>query len=618
VLPSPQFVAHLDRDMYFGYTSPGADPGHLLDSQFPCGEVALFSHLPDVTDSEVLASVTAAAKRPRVAPDEFTTITAIQYQLYQEVHAAAGKAVRPPRRPGAESSAFARLRRSIQKVFEHSEEFSVFCQAYAHLTNAALNDQRVADELLALSGGRMGPGASLLKRLLRFAAADALVGTVQRFLIAFLETADEETVHAALVQLAGIEWAVDPDDVHKTWSMDTTGGDINEVQAGASRFRTLLGPDAESGTPSGQCLTPTDSAAWGEPDHGRIRTWRRRYVAAHKRSIDWALAKASAYRKAREPLAPYGHPESLEAAVLLQLRQEADRAASARLIQIDDSVAQMALRRVHRRADRRTTPFDPRHMPSARGMLFLDTPFTLPTGQRIVGYVWGPWTPQEEEGWLTLNPGGGLVPLEIPECGTTWTWVTVLTCDESLLSLPFAPYTTLLLRPGSTLEPETRLRDPENPGQYQERTEHQGRNELLTRHVRSLWELLTQHKRSSVKVISEEVHEAKPREQRSHRRRGIADSGHVTTMRVDPEAGERYQARRYSKGRTGRKLTVRYWRDEHERQQCPNSHEHAARQAEEDGCPHYEITIPEHPVGPPWAPWSDQLLRARSRSTSRR
>ncbi|WP_424892333.1 hypothetical protein [Streptomyces sp. XH2] len=566
-----------------------------------------------MTDSELLASAAAATKRLPPAPSEFTILTALQYRLYQELHAAAGKAVRP----GARPSAFARLSRAIEAVLDRSEELRVLCQAYAHLAKAALEDPRVADELLARSGVQHGPGASFLKRLLRFAAADARLSNVQKLVADFLGTANEETVRAVLAQVAGMEWALDPEDAHRIMPMDASGasGAADEPLDEADRFRVLLSLDAEQGKPSGQCLTMTESVAWDMPDWSRIRNWRRRYVAAHRRSVDWALTKASVYRKAREPLAPYQHPGGLEEGVVTQLRQEADRAESARLWQIADSLAQMTLRRVQRRADRATTPFDSRHLPSSRGMLFLDTPFVLPTGRRIVGYVWGPWSPGAEEGWLRLGGGQKLEPLEMPSDDTTWTWVTPLTCDQSLLSLPFSPYSTLLLRPGDVLEPETRLRDPENPDRYRSGSDRLGRHELMTRHVRSLWELLTQHKRSSVRVLAMEVHEAKPREQRSDRRRGITDSGHVTNVWVDPDAGERHRAQRRKASATGHRWTVRTWREEHERDQCPNSHEHAARKAA-GGCPHYEITIPEHVMGPAGAPWSDRMRRGLSRGSS--
>ncbi|MEU9744798.1 hypothetical protein [Streptomyces niveus] len=575
----------------------------------------MFSHLPDVPESEPPTSATTAAKMPGAASGELSILTELQFRLYKELHAAAGKLVRPPARPDTQSSDLARLSAVMKEITGHSETFSVLWQAYSHLANAALADGRVNDRLLAMSGVQHGPGGSLLKRLLRFAAADVPARSAQRYIADFLEIADAETVRATLSQIAGMEWAVDPDDAHQIMTMDTTDGVVTDVQEEVRRFRVLLHLDADSGTPTGACLASAEHSAWGPLDWHRIQTWRRRYVAAHTANIDWAMTKATVYRKEREPLAPYWHPGGLEAAVVTQLRQEADRAASARLVQITDAVAQMALRRVERRAGRQTTPFDPRHLPSGgRGMLFLDTPFTLPlpTGRRIVGYVWGPWAPALEEGWGRLGAGRDLKPLEIPQGGTPWTWVTPLTCDQSLLSLPFSPYSTLLLRPGDVLEPATRLRDPEHPDRHRAGTGRLAREELLIRHVRSLWELLTQHKRSSVHVLAEEVHTAKPRDQRSDRRRGITDSGHVTTVWVDPDAGERYRAQRRSEGGSGYKLKVRYWRGEHERQQCPNPRKHAERLAE-GGCTHDEITIPEHPVGPAGAPWSDQVLRARSR-----
>lgn len=577
----------------------------------------MFSHLPDVSESELLASASAAAKRRIVPASEFKVLTSLQFRLYQEVHAAAADMVLPPVRAGAHSAAVARLSRALDEVFEHGEEFTVFRLVHAHLANVALDDERAASELLALSGVQDGPGASFLKRMLRFAASDMGARTVQMLIADFLKSSAPETVRTALAQLVGIEWALDPEDAHQDLPLNGSDDVADDIHTEVLRFRELLALDAEEGTPSASCLSDSSSTAWKAPDWYRIRTWRRRYVAAHTRSIDWALNKAVTYRRAREPLAPYGHPDGLEVGVVTQLRQEADRAASARLTQATESVAQMALRRVQRQAEKRTTPFDPGHLPSTRGMLFLDSPFELPNGRRIVGYVWGPWFPREEDGWLQVSDDLKLGPLEIPKGDTTWTWVTPLTCDESLLTLPFAPYGTLLLRPGDTLEPERRLRDPENPERYRDGLGRQGRRESLIRHVRSLWELLTQHKRSSVRVLSTEVRRAKPREQRSDRRRGITHSGQVTTVWVDPEAGERYRRQRRSDSGSGRKLTVRYWRGEHERDQCPNSHEHAPREAEKAGsCPHYEITVPEHVVGPPGAPWSDRMHRARSRQAA--
>ncbi|MEU6349975.1 hypothetical protein ABZ896_11675 [Streptomyces sp. NPDC047072] len=565
-----------------------------------------------MSDSALLASTSAAARQRKVVPDdEFKIITPLQFQLYQELHAAAADSVRPPVQASTRPLALARLTRALKSVIEHREEAAVFRQVYAHLANAALASERAANGLLVLSSGQEGLGASFLKRLLRFAAVDTPVRTVQLLVAHFLTSEDPDTVRAALGQLAGLEWAIDPEDAHQELHLGSVDFVVDQRQSETERFRELLALDA-SDQPSGTCLTDTRSEAWDTPDWHRIRTWRRRYVAAHTRDIDWALNKAVSYRRAREPLAAYWHTDGIEAGVVTQLRQEADRAASARLFQATDSVAQMALRRMRRRAVKRTTPFDRGHLPKTRGMLFLDSPFELPNGRRIIGYVWGPWSPRDEEGWLQVDDDQELARLETPDGDASWTWVTPLTCDESLLTLPFAPYGTLLLRPGDTLEPETRLRDPQNPDRYREGRERQGHRELLIRHVRSLWELLTQHKRSSVRVLSTEVHQAKPREQRSDRRRGISDSGQVETVFVDPDAGERYRAqRRSSESGTGRKVTVRYWRSEHERDQCPNSHEHALREAEKAGsCPHYEITIPEHVVGPSGAPWSDRMHRA--------
>ncbi|WP_328373064.1 hypothetical protein OG800_49605 (plasmid) [Streptomyces sp. NBC_00445] len=567
-----------------------------------------------MSESELLASAAGAAKRRIVPASEFKVLSALQFRLYQEVHAAAADMIRPPVRAGAYSAAVSRLARAMDEIFEHGEEFTVFRLVHAHLANAATDSERAADELLALSGAQDGPGASFLKRILRFSASDMGVRTVQTLIADFLQRAEKATVRAALAQLVGIEWAVDPEDAYQDLTLNGGDGVADDVNTEVLRFRELLALNAENAIPSGSCLTDSSNTPWETPDWHRIRTWRRRYVAAHTQNIDWALHKAKIYRRAREPLAPYWHPDGPEAGVVTQFRQEADRAASARLIQATESVAQMTLRRVQRRAGKRTTPFDPGHLPSTRGMLFLDSPFELPTGRRIVGYVWGPWSPREEDGWLRVNDALELERPEIPDDDASWTWVTPLTCDESLLTLPFAPYGTLLLRPGDTLEPETRLRDPEHPERYRESLGRQGRRESLIRHVRSLWELLTQHKRSSVRVLATEVRQAKPRDQRSDRRRGISDSGQVMTVWVDPDASDRYRAQRRSESGSGRKLTVRYWKGEHERDQCPNSHEHALREAEKAGsCPHYEITIPEHVVGPAGAPWSDRMHRARSR-----
>lgn len=211
--------------------------------------------------------------------------------------------------------------------------------------------------------------------------------------------------------------------------------------------------------------------------------------------------------------------------------------------------------------------------------------------------------------------------MEPPHDDVPWTWVTPLTCDESLLKLPFSPYDTLMARPGEALEPEARLRDPDNPERYRSGSARQGCQELMTRHVRALWELLTQHKRTTVRVLSHQVHQLKPSKREAERRRGIHDSGQVENWWVDPDAGERFQEQRPSHPResgSGHTLTVRYWRGEHERRQCPNPHRHAALEtAKEGSCPHYEITIPEHPVGPADAPWSDRLRRARVRPSAK-
>ncbi|MEU8544542.1 hypothetical protein AB0C52_31875 [Streptomyces sp. NPDC048717] len=564
-----------------------------------------------------MAIASRAAKRTPAAPKDLLILTELQLKLYRDVHAAVGQMVRPPVPAETPPASSEQVRSALDEVLAEEEEMAVFRQMYDHLANAALGEPRVADQLLALSSGQRGPGGSFLKRMLRFAAADAYPDTVQQLVVDFLKTADEQTLRAAMAQLAGMEWALDPNDRHQRMIIDPPNVVVDDTDAQTRRFRELgLRPEA-AGT--GRSLTRTDSTAWETPDRHRIRIWRRRYVEAHRLSLEWAGAKTEAYWRERERLAPYGHPEGLEAAVVTQLRQEADRAASARLFRIDDSLGQMALRRVQRRAEKPTTPFDPAHLPASRGMMFLDTPLHLPNGRRIVGYLWAPWSPREEEGWFLLRPDRLLEPVETPDNGP-WTWVTALTCDESLLTLPFSPYETLLGRPGEILESETRLRDPGNPDRYRSGSGRQGNQELMFRYVRALWELLTQHKRSTVRVLASQVHQLKPSKRDAERRRGISDSGQVENWWVDPDAGERFreqEPREPRQGGTGRTLTVRYWRGEHERQQCPNSHKHAALETGKPGsCPHYEITIPEHPVGPVDAPWSDRLRRARLRPSA--
>ncbi|MEV7245147.1 MULTISPECIES: hypothetical protein [unclassified Streptomyces] len=578
----------------------------------------MHSNMPELSASELLAIAARAAKRAPVKPNDLLILSELQLKLYRELHAAAGQLVRPPVPEGASPASSARVRGAIDDVLAEDEEMAVFRQMYDHLANAALGDQRVADQMLALSSGQRGPGGGFVKRMLRFAATDAYANTVQMLVVDFLKSADEQTLRAVLAQLAGMEWALDPDDRHQRMIIDPPDVVVGDFDAEVRRFRALGLHPGE--TTPGRSLARADDAVWETPDQHRIRTWRRRYVEAHRQSLDWARAKAEVYRLERERLAPYGHPDGLEAAVVTQLRQEADRASSARLFQIGDSLGQMALRRVVRRAEKTTTPFDPAHLPASRGMLFLDTPLALPNGRRIVGYVWGPWSPRTEEGWFLLRPDRLLEPVEAACDDAPWTWVTALTCDESLLKLPFSPYETLLARPGEILDPETRLRDPDNPERYRSGSGRQGGQELMLRHVRALWELLTQHKRSTVRVLAHQVHQLKPSKRDAERRRGISDSGQVENWWVDPDAGERFREQQPSEpreGGTGRTLAVRYWREEHERQQCPNSHRHAALETEKRGsCPHYEITIPEHPVGPADAPWSDRLRRARLRPSA--
>jgi hypothetical protein len=581
----------------------------------------MHSNMPELSDDELLAIATRAAKRAPVKPNDLLILTELQLKLYRELHAAVRELVRPPVVMELSPASSARVRKAIDGILAEEEEMAVFRQMYDHLANAALGDERVADQMLALSGGQRGPGGGFIKRMLRFAATDQYPNTVQMLVVDFLKATDEQTLRAVMAQLAGMEWTLDPDDRHQRMIIDPPNVVVDDADAEVARFREL-GLRPGEATP-GRSLARSADAPWETPDQHRIRTWRRRYVEAHRQNLDWARAKAEVYRRERERLAPYGHPDGLEAAVVTQLRQEADRASSARLFQIDDSLGQMSLRRVVRRAEKKTTPFDPAHLPASRGMLFLDTPLTLPNGRRIVGYVWGPWSPRADEGWFLLRPDRLLEPVEPSPDGAAWTWVTALTCDESLLKLPFSPYETLLARPGEVLDPETRLRDPDEPERYRSGSGRQGSQELMLRHVRALWELLTQHKRSTVRVLAHQVHQLKPSKRDAERRRGVSDSGQVENWWVDPDAGERFreqQPRQPREGGTGRTLAVRYWRDEHERQQCPNSHQHAALEAAKPGsCPHYEITIPEHPVGPADAPWSDRLRHARLRpSTPRR
>lgn len=378
-------------------------------------------HLSDVSDSELLAGVTAAAKRAPVGGADLLILTELQLRLYRELHAAADHLLRAPEGRETSPAKSGRVHDAIDGILGADEEMAVFRQMYDHLANAALSDQRVADELLALSSTQHGPGGAFLKRVLRFAAADAYASTVQSLLADFVRSTEPETVRAAMAQLAGLEWALDPDDKHHRPVMDTTDGVVNDADGEVRRFRAL-GLRPETGTVPGGALTGSDSAAWGTPDEHRIRIWRRRYVDAHTQSLDFALMKAKAYRRDAERLAPYGHPDGPEAAVALQLRQEADRARSARLFQIGDSLAQMALRRVVRRADKATTPFDPAHLPASRGMLFLDTPWTFPTadassatygargrpGRKRAGSLSGPtgtwsrWSPR-----TMMSPGHG-------------------------------------------------------------------------------------------------------------------------------------------------------------------------------------------------------------------
>jgi hypothetical protein len=233
------------------------------------------------------------------------------------------------------------VRSAIDAILAEEEEMAVFRQMYDHLALAA-GDRQVADRMLALSSGQHGPGGSFLKRMLRFAVADAYANTVQMLVVDFLRTADKQTIRAVLAQLAGMEWTLDPDDRHQR--MTPPDFVVNDADAEIRRFRELglIPGDAHPG----RSLARSDEATWEVPDQHRIRTWRRRYVEAHRQSLDWARAKAEEYRWERERLAPYGHPDGLEAAVVLQLRQEADRAASARLFQIDDSLGRMALRSI--------------------------------------------------------------------------------------------------------------------------------------------------------------------------------------------------------------------------------------------------------------------------------
>jgi hypothetical protein len=53
-------------------------------------------HLSDVSDSELLAGVTAAAKRAPVGGADLLILTELQLRLYRELHAAADHLLRAP------------------------------------------------------------------------------------------------------------------------------------------------------------------------------------------------------------------------------------------------------------------------------------------------------------------------------------------------------------------------------------------------------------------------------------------------------------------------------------------------------------------------------------------
>ncbi|MEU0222488.1 hypothetical protein ABZ281_49130, partial [Streptomyces sp. NPDC006265] len=258
----------------------------------------MHSNMPELSDSELLAIADRAAKRTPVKPSDLLILSALQLELYRELHAAAGQLVRPSAPAEILPAAQKRVRRAINAILAESEEMAVFRQIYDHVANAALSDRRVAEQLKVLSGSQQGPGGAFLKRMLRFAAADAYPNTVQMLVVDFLRTTEEQTLRAVLAQFAGMEWALDPDDRHQRTIIDPPDVIVDSADAEIRRFRELgLGPGEVS---PGRSLARSDSAAWETPDEHRIRIWRRRYVEAHRQSLDWARAKAEVYRRERE------------------------------------------------------------------------------------------------------------------------------------------------------------------------------------------------------------------------------------------------------------------------------------------------------------------------------
>lgn len=199
----------------------------------------MHSNMPKLSDSELLAIAARAAKRTPVKPSDLLILTELQLKLYRELHAAAGQLVRPPVSERVPQASSARVREAINDVLAEDEEMAVFRQMYDHLANAALGDHRVADQMLALSSGQRGPVGGFVKRMLRFAAADSYPNTVQMLVVNFLKSADEKTLRAVLAQLAGIEWALDPDDRHQRMIIDPPDVAVDDADAEARRFRAL-------------------------------------------------------------------------------------------------------------------------------------------------------------------------------------------------------------------------------------------------------------------------------------------------------------------------------------------------------------------------------------------
>ncbi|MGV2915632.1 hypothetical protein [Streptomyces alfalfae] len=199
----------------------------------------MHSNMPELSDSELLAIAARATKRTPVKPNDLLILTELQLELYRELHAAAGQLVRPPVAAEVPPASSARVRGARDRILTEEEEMAVFRQVYDHLANATLGDQRAADQLLTLSGGQHGPGSAFLKRILRFAAADAYPNTVQMLVLDFLKTTDQQTLRAVLAQLAGMERALDPNGRHQRMIIDPPDAVVNDADAEVRRFREL-------------------------------------------------------------------------------------------------------------------------------------------------------------------------------------------------------------------------------------------------------------------------------------------------------------------------------------------------------------------------------------------